>query len=428
MLDFCIESILDEINEKEKGFEQYFLARNQNSIVQLKQKELSQKIVNIESLRMLHHFMESQGDRSKDIYDELIRLKAKYMSYLDSSEQEFNKGLKLNFVSRVFELIIAKLIDNSGFKLITNPNQIKNRKNKNDCPDLYFDESFIECRLNNSSFIYDWDRLLPKFDNYCSVLHQILKIRNIQGYEYPCITIAQTWPLITKAQLENFAETLDCSLIEVHDKLNNWVLLNHHIRCYWDNFVPEETQSKLEQLNIKRTSSRAIDYDFLGKRVILSLFEKLSKSYFQGTRKGYVAISTTFLIPGLHLSESETIRLISYLSDNYIKLCSEVMSDDSKYDRNKVVTGVGNLLGVVLDTNWYNWFPDILKEHCQSHFNTPEQQNFYYLLYSQTNICQSHLDKFNTMMQYHVSFNFIQCVDCMFSNNDDFKKTKEINA
>ncbi|MFO8742149.1 hypothetical protein SC610_09315 [Legionella pneumophila serogroup 1] len=427
MLDFCIKSLLDELNKKDKSLKEYFLSRQQNNKTQLEPKELSQKIVEIESLRMLYYFSKSHQGHPKDIYDEIIELKNKYTNYLDSSDQEFDNGLKSSFTNRVFELIIAKLINESGFKLITNPNQAHSRKNKDHCPDIYFDDFFIECRLNNSNFLYDWDKLLPDFDKYEAVLEQVLKKRSLQDYEHPCNSIAQIWHLLDK-QIENWGDKLGCQPSDVHDKLNDWVLLNHHIRCYWNSFIPEETQNRLDRLNIKRTSSRNIDNEFIGKRVIQSLFDKVCKGYFQSTKKGYVAISTTFLIPGLQLSEKETAILVDFLSNNYQKLCYEVMSSNTKYDQNKIVMGIGNLMGVVLDTNWYNWFPTTLKKHGLSHFSHPDQQNFYCLLYNQSNINQSHLIKLQTTIQNHIQFNFTIELGCKFPKDHSIDKSKEIVA
>lgn len=428
MLDFCIKSLLDELNKKDKSLKEYFLSRQQNNKTQLEPKELSQKLGEIESLRMLNYFSESHQGHPKDIYDEIIELKNKYTNYLDSSDQEFDNGLKSNFASRVFELIITKLIDESGFNLITNPNQARSRKNIAHYPDIYFDDSFIECRLNNSSFLYDWDKLLPDFDKYEAVLEQVLKTRSLQDYEHPCSSIAEIWHSLDNKQIENWGDKLGCQPSEVHDKLNDWVLLNHHIRCYWNSFIPVATQNRLDRLNIKRTSSRNIDYEFLGKRVIQSLFDKVSKGYFQSTKKGYVAISTTFLIPGLQLSENETVKLVDFLSKNYHKLYYEVMFSDTKYDQNKIETGIGNLMGVLLDTNWYNWFSTILKKHGLSHFNHPDQQNFYCLLYNQANINKNHLIKLQKTIQHHIRFNFTKGSACKSPKKHSIEKSKEIVA
>ncbi|HCX3377242.1 TPA: hypothetical protein OZL97_001266, partial [Legionella pneumophila] len=316
----------DTIKNLEDSLKSYFFKRSKNLVPIKTSKELQNQLINIQSHSMLSFFQETKDPCQSEIFCYIQSLYDKFGCYLDSNENEFQEGLKGNFQSRVFELIIANLINQSGYELKDNTSVAYKKGKKSAAPDLWTDSFFIECKTNNSSFLHDWDKLLPDFDKYFYIVKQIHKRRNIAQYEHPCASLAQIWPYFSSEEIENIAWVLGHPVTNLYETIGNWILLNHHIRCYFEHVIPDVLKQQLNEINIKRTDSRKIDYKFISRRIIESILEKIQKKYFQDNR-GIIAISVSFIIQGLQLSERETKNLIEYFCKNYSNVFLEIINN-----------------------------------------------------------------------------------------------------
>lgn len=408
-MEFDVHISKDEVANLEDLLKHYFLQRSSSNPSIKKDRQLQNKVIKTQSGLMLDFFKNTKDICQSEIFNEIKQLYENYSVYLDSDGPEFFEGLKTNFPSRIFELVIAHLSDQSGYTLKkTKPNLLEKKGQHKAKPDLWIDDFFIECRSNNSSFLDDWDKSLPYFDKYVEIIKYILAIRASKNYEHPCVPIAQVWDGLSKQEIGWMAGKLDLSPNKIDlvlNTLNEWVLLNHHIRCYFEHLIPKELQTKLNEINIKRTDSRKIDNSFISKRIVESLIDKLQQNYFK-ENYGIIALSTAFLIPGLQLSVTETHALLDYFKKYYENIVIEVISKKKAKEKQIITKGLRNLIGIILDTNWYNWFSPTLQKHGLAHFSNSQQNNFFYLMYDEKNLNYHKIIPFKKTIQYHQSLNF----------------------
>lgn len=398
----------DTIRNLEDSLKSYFLNRSKNLLSIKTSKELQNQLIIIQSHLMISFFQETKDSCQSEIFDNIQSLYDNFGCYLDSNEKEFQEGLEGNFQSRVFELIIANLISQSGFELVKNASIVHKKGKKSATPDLWSDGFFIECKTNNSSLIHDWDNLLPYFDKYFDVVKQILVKRNTSQYEHPCISLAQIWYVFSGEEIESMALRLGSPIANLDKTISEWILLNHHVRCYFEHLIPNELKQQLNEINIKRTDSRKIDYQFISRRIIDSIVEKIQKKYFQDSR-GILAISVSFIIQGLQLSEQETKNLVEYFCTNYFNILLDIINNKNSDNKQLILRGLNNLVAFILDTNWYNWFPSILKKHAHINLSSPYQNDFLYLLFD-PRYSESHevnLARFVNTIQYRLPMDFL---------------------
>ncbi|HBD9270698.1 TPA: hypothetical protein KLD22_003167, partial [Legionella pneumophila] len=165
------------------------------------------------------------------------------------------------------------------------------------------------------------------------------------------------------------------------------------------------------------------DYKFISRRIIESILEKIQKKYFQDNR-GIIAISVSFIIQGLQLSERETKNLIEYFCKNYSNVFLEIINNKNSEDKQDILKGLNNLVALILDTNWYNWFPSILKEYAQINLAL-HQNNFLYFLFD-SKYLESHdinLTRFIKTIQYHLPMNFMPSNLYQSLHNDKSEET-----
>ncbi len=368
LLQEQIESAGDE-NESLNFLKEYFLRRSQP-----RDKKLQNKIIKVQSHRTLQFFEETTDPLYSEISNEIEVLSKNYNCFLDSDQDQFDNGLKTNLPSRVFELIIADLIMRSGYSL-------EKRTRKNGMPDLSANVFFIECTSVNSSFFCDWDKQLPCFDEYYRIIQCLREKRRCNPDEPPGILINQVLGELPRDEIKKMADELQCSTENVQQNIMDWISLNQHISCYYREFIPTELQLKLSEININILGTRKIDYLFISKRVVKCIVDKVQKNYFQKDQ-GMLAISISFTTPGLQLSVKETDYLIKHLNENYEKYCLELIGKMAEAEQVAVLKGLGNLIAIILDTNWYNWFPSILEKHNRLYYSDLKQNNSFYLLYS----------------------------------------------
>ncbi len=381
--------------------------------------KIQNRIITLENYRALQFFSETEESFQKEIFEEINSLYEQFISYLDSDETEFLNGLKTNLPSRVFELVVADLTTRSGYELMDRAKKPQSMETADvvkkgvtpSKPDLWTKNFFVECTSINASFMADWCNLLPKFDSYWTVAKDILQKRTSKKYydEPILISIDQIWPLLRKQDIEAIALRLqlDSALPSniIRKILENWIVLNRHIKCWHAHLVPQKLLDRLSEININGLASISPhDYPFISKRIVKALTDKLQNKYFQEGH-GIIAISTSVITQGLPLSEVETQNLVGYFCSNYEGLLLEAIGQQESEKQQAIFNGLNNLVAIILDTNWYNWFSSILKKHGQAQFATPQQNNFFYLLYDDKHVDHHKLIKFRETIHYHEAIN-----------------------
>lgn len=383
-----------QIKEKEDSFK--------NNI--LKDKEITSsvqnKIILIESLATIRFFLTTDNHYQNEIFDTISFWFEEYSIYLDSNENEFIEGCLTNFSSRIFELFIANLITKEKLQIPTSNNNPRKKKRPDDKYDFLTEDFFIECTSVNTSFITDWCNLLPKFDIYYKFFKEISKGKNsLLNYLIENIHPDELSNISKQLEIE---ETL--SREEKIKIFKKWLFLNSFVKHYHPKLIPDNYFKKISKLNNSEYHENSPkDYIFISKRIIKKLIEKIQKKYFQ-QQPGILAISVAFVVQGLQLSLNETEELVVCFVDNYQKFLTEELNKCSAENQQKISKGLNNLIAIILDTNWYNWFFSVLKKYEVLTIKNQEQKNFLYLLRGDK-LSEEWLLHFKKNIHYHQDLN-----------------------
>ncbi len=369
MINLFEKSKEEELHKLTKEIQSYFSGRC-NSTIQ-PDKKLQQKINTWRNLSA-YQYLKLDEEHSAAIIARINEWYNKYKNKLDSTVEKFTKDFTVQCFQNIFELVIADLISKK-FTL----------KTKNSPPDLEFNQYFIECTTRTTSLLDEWDKLLPKFSDFFDVSSMLFnkfillkRSYNLSSSWYFDTSIEFTWENLSHDQKEYITAKLSFlstkSSTEIIKKICDWISINRYACLHFKNILSPELLDKLKQIEfpINSTSDEKTNFYFIAKCIALSICDKLKADYFQKGNPGIIAISLTSLVPGISFSDPATRTILDYLYTNLFEILrSAVQEKFDDTEKEKIFHGQHNLFAIILDTNWYNWFPDILENSGAAKFS-----------------------------------------------------------
>ncbi len=308
-----------------------------------------------------------------------------YIKFLDSTEDQFLKAFKGNFGDRIFELVMADFIGKK-FQLRERPKEHK--KNGISMPDLEFVHNnklyYLECTTRNTSlidrYVYEHNELDVYFEiaDLLYKKYEELKRENAVWEQSGWHTYGVIFEIYHRRLDEKERKSVGLLMQQlkvdnVDDlivKLAEWIDFNKRIYNGFRDILPLELVHKLEQRIIPVSLVKLDLFDanhlnFIIKSLVLKILEKVLKgSYFSHKMPVIIAISLSLLPDSM-----DTVVAINYchnLESLLSKELKEVLNSSvySQEEIKKILKNMKYLYAIIVDSSWYNWFPDILeKEH-----------------------------------------------------------------
>ena len=311
-----------------------------------------------------------------------------YNIYLDAEKIGFLRNFRDTYGEKVFELTMANFIGRR-FKL---KERTAEAKIDGSLPDLEFvangNTYFLECTTRFSTLIPEYINILPKFNNYSAVA-KVFYRQNEQFKTSRRDWCCEWWydPLIIQQDIwlalddENkkfvwkklgFYEPVPKIISESQlAEFRKWIKYNRYMLTHFVEALPSELVKKLNALNLRPGNSteqkeESEFQDLLVRFVAQGIISKLDKKYFHENHPVIVSVSLSLLTDFKMLkSPKQLIEHIAFLLPEAI---NDIIQDKineyeelSQYNnfKNKVEIGLQNLYAVIIDTTWFNWFPDI---------------------------------------------------------------------
>ncbi len=340
-----------ELKESQDGLIRYFSSRLASA--QARDRKIQLKINQWSSLRYYQYFRSDAllAIQMRKIINEWFE---KYAKYLDATINKLLTDIPMQCSQTIFELLMADLLARK-YDLIE----------KSTPPDLFFDKYFMECTTSISSVIDEWDKLLPVFDDVINIFEMMFeKSRDINQWFFEasiidtCRTISSSEKEILHARLLKIFPDRSGTFV---DFVCDLIHIFRYACMYFKEIVPEKVIKKLNELNFPLQSITGQFHNdaFLTKRLAMSVCGKLKESYFSDGKPGVIAVSLALVMPGFSFSADETMKFIEHLKENLISALRQTTTTCKAVDRQKIINGMNNLYAIIVDTCWYNWFPDI---------------------------------------------------------------------
>lgn len=314
-------------------------------------------------------------------------LKKEAMLYIDIAAEEFESSLAGNCIERIFELVTYSHLKKYE-ELIFNPQQKQIGKNKrSEYPEYRIQinksEYYVECTTATSSLFDKFVELLPNIDVFfeaariiCEDFEEKKRIYNRCPdsewfYAVDC-SIGQ----LSKDKQEKLKSITNSTTIkEVEDKISEFFYYIEYANCYYPDLIPQNILKEMHNIRIFKRSHLCDKGTLPLKKHIVekiarAIIDKAKNEYFQSGIPVALFISFSQIPEFLRISHPE--ELIKFIIDN---LPTEIKKQNQS---NSILS---NLYAVVLDTTWYNWFPDIAKSRHGAQF--PEgKENMYVCFYN----------------------------------------------
>lgn len=285
-------------------------------------------------------------------------LYSKYKPCLDSSD--FCLNYPGQYFQSYLELMVAKLLDDSGFTLNI-------RKLEKGLPDLEVayrgKKYFFECTTKNTNLMDRYSQSLRTFDLHFKIAKLLYEEFSNDFYSKPNL---EDIPNCLRQEIKKLYQKLleitgaKASLSEL---MCNWIRYIHHARCYFNPLVKEEYATKLDSIkfpkNIYPDLNKEELYYFLLKHISHAISDKLEKGYFFQYKTPIILYISLSLCKGAEQEFSlpwDEKNLKDFLEALQAKL-PNILHTIIGNNENKQLA-LRKLYAVMIDLNENIWFPD----------------------------------------------------------------------
>lgn len=352
----------------------------------------------------------------RDITNEFFKA---YKAYVDISDIAFERGFMNNYGEKVFELVMADFI-NKKYSLKDRTEEVKDDSS----PDFIFShnskEYYLECTTRAPSFLFHYMTSLEDFDKF----YTIASIFNDKNKEFT--SSRKNWNYRWCSKIDSIQQSFWRSLNQDEkDKIwglfkvkkdemtpdllppqfirqfFEWIDYNSNMLISHKDLIPEDILIKLQAIELPSaiySSGREEETyrDSLSRAVAQSIIEKLYKDYLKHDKPVIISISLSLInnIRMIRGAKELIDGILTSLQENIRIVLSEKNLSESEFNLR-----IKNLYAIVIDTSWYNWYPNINKEHMVSGYD-----NCYGVVYN-TDIsaeikCVSDRGIFNDIVPY----------------------------
>jgi len=380
----------------------------------------------------LQAFINHKTNHAATFVETINNLFEKHIIHLDTSEKAFLSSFADNYQKNVFELVIAEFSSNN-FTLLPRPE--KELSPLISEPDLAFTHNektyFLESTTRNSSLMDKFAEHLYEFDLYLEAA-QILQncqtgLREQKEFGWGAdwsIMAEPLWyrlditsqqrvsNLIKKtaayAKKDAISPARPLDYIQIIHLISNWADLNLYAWFYFRNILPPILIQKMAPIMPRCMSCDMAEFSqFLVKSVVTMIVRKLECAYFQKKTPVILALSLSTLpdfmstamafnqFGQIAASISNELRtnITTYVTDK-----NKIEDEESIKEKIKIISeNIKSLYAVIIDTTWYNWFPDVAENLQQARW-ADEVRNCYIAIYntqtSPTLNCDHHILSF----------------------------------
>ncbi len=285
-----------------------------------------------------------------------------------------------NYTPQLFELAIFDLLkDTHGFDLCQR--EILNGKKEQGIPDYEFFHAGhvhqLECTTTTSSLIDEFYCMLPNYKSYIDVT-ELLNKKNedkvrlygsSSGFDnifWPAFIEQLFYDLSSdeKDKVNNLMQVEETKLAQ--KKFTDWVHRMRYAIFNFKNLVPNHIINELKNRNFPNgldgnEKDDGMMKEYCIERILKCIFDKSEKPWFKHTQKPITIAVSLSLIRNI-LSVPNVEDFLDYLKKNLTKVIKQKQLDSSII--------FNNLYAIIIDTCWYNWFPDITTTRHHASFPT----------------------------------------------------------
>ncbi len=398
-----MNKIYTEENQKRKTKRTDIIKKKINSHQTLSQREI------IEYINLTTYDLHFDDGELKNIIETWVM---SFSQYHDPNELTFIASFPSHYMQRIFELAITNLVAKK-FTLL-NKNQ-----EEHDLTFFFQDQKYyLECATRTPSQMDKFYDYLPHFDLYCQAAKLLIAKFNELTEKYK-LSDADKWYFETSIEF-TWAEMGDeeklkiigvfekepniSSAKEILTKFQDWVYFNEYACLFFKNFIPSDLWPKYKDIDFSKMFSGRNNYlddsKFAIDSIIEKILDKLTKKYFADNVPVVLAISIANF-PEIAPIPSMPIFL-EYLIDNLPRKLTEAISNHK--DSNQLQKNSKNLYAILIDSCWYNWFPNIAKNRYRGSF--PHDIDNHYAVIYNTNCSSSPTSDnkiFESLVNYRVS-------------------------
>lgn len=351
-MDFFMDDVTEELNNRISLFQNEKVTMSNNT-----QREIN------EIYNLLAYKTHQNDAKIRAIINTCENLSA---SYRDKPISDIQAGFAKNYAAELFEIAIFDLL--TPFALIERPElQIPKHDRESKDPDFVFAHDLIdhqfECTATTPGKFDEYLKLLPNFDRYYFVAELIYTKADC----FPGNNVF--WECVSSIVMDELSESEKKQVIDVleadcfqdaKNKFLIWISIIRHASMNYKDFI---NRGKIDLLNKVTFPLGAEDGDetddlkmneFLLNRIVRTVLDKLKKEYFHLGKPVTLAISISLIKSMLHLPNP--VHFLDYLKKNLIG-CLLEWSLTEKYSQENLL--LDNLYAIIIDTCWYNWFPEI---------------------------------------------------------------------
>lgn len=302
-----------------------------------------------------------------EIRAEINGLQAKALPYADMTKKSSYNSFPGNYLSKVFELAIFKLLkETQKFELCSK---------KPEPPDFIFlhdsNEHYLECVTSTSSLMDKFFEKLPKFSHYVNVSEFFDRANKKRAKEYG----AGFENALHSAAISILIHELDVNQLLVIKELAQvtttkaaeddfifWIYLMRYSRLFFRDLLSETVLDGLRRINLPEGLCGDQSHDKMAANFILnnlarSIVDKSNKNYFKYSDKP-ITLAISFSLGRDFLSIPNLENMMCFICQN---LKQAILKQKKKILDNEVFN---NLYAIIIDCSWYNWFPEIaIKRH-----------------------------------------------------------------
>lgn len=387
------EDVTPEINKLAEELKSY------SSVDEYLQNKISRYV----NLRAYQHYRLNQVYR-----DYIEKLYKEFIQHLDIGEKQFLSKFKTEFCQCFFELVMANFLSEKFAlqKRSDKEQRVKKGKDKS-MPDLKFIFNnklyFMECTSRYTTLV---DRHLKNIGTFnllfelaeiFSTVYEKMKIENpyIQGSWHRETAVHQTLDKMDAKEKSAVTELMQkLEIKDVNDlviEFNNWI--EFYQELYWEfkEILSEEIIKKIEKIIapiflVKHGIYGDGSLNFLIKSLAVKILEKLGMTYFKEKKSIVLAISLSILPNAMknNAAMEEAARMGINIGELLLVELNNIMND-GRYTKEKIKElseKVKYLYAILIDANWYNWFPNIVEEQFDAKFPNGHK-NCYRIIYNQ---------------------------------------------
>ncbi len=344
-----------------------------------KKEKIQNKIIRLQNLNdFINH---CDDNEFKSQIEEILQ----YVQYLDLPKNEFIKNFQEGYRDKIFELIIAQFISKMPDFLLKTRSEKK--EEISDLEFIYQSQLyFLDCSTRDSNLLDQYHNLLPHFTKYLRVA-KFLYDRHEEEQKQPYRLLSSIWytPTIMEKIWHSLSESEKLKLELVHlnydniiHELKNWIYINQYALLQFPKIIPHQLVKEIEILKLPRHLCHSTEYLEIQRKhftqcIAVKILDKIQKKYCSEDIPVILAISVSTLPLIETMMISDITDFLNYLKNHLRTTLMDLIKQKPSDLQSKLKKNMENLYAILIDSNWYDWFPEIAIQRHQANIPNSEK-------------------------------------------------------